>query len=41
MSIADKVGRNDDIPSSNALWISASPYGNPASKRGAFKLFYT
>ena len=27
--IADKAGQNDDIPSSNDLWILASPYRTP------------
>ena len=38
--IADKIGRNDGIPSSSALWILASPYRTPGLESDRYKSFF-
>ena len=35
--MADKIGRNDGIPSSNALRILASPFRTPALQADGYK----
>ena len=39
--IADKIGRNDGISSSSALFILESPYRTPGLDPGGYKSFFS
>ena len=40
VSIIDKIGRKDGIPSSNALWILTNPYTTPGLESDGNKSFF-
>ena len=39
--VADKAGQNDDIPSSNVLWILASQYRTPGLEPDGYKSIFS
>ena len=40
VSIIDKIGRKDGIPSSNALWILTDPHTTPGLESDGNKSFF-
>ena len=39
--MADRIGQKDGVPSSNVLWILASPYRTPDLEPDGYKSFFS